>query len=205
MERWYKSILCEDCSVARKIAGIGLEDRPAQRLVCVDDYGRETGRVVDRKTAHTNPGIKHLAIQILVFNSGGEMVLHVRAMTKVGGGVLDAPTTHVWPGETPTQAAERCLRDEYGITDRLKIKILGGFAYYNDYGDGSCENEFCLAAFTVYDGGIIPNRDDAVRIVRLPVKEVVQELVTRPELFPVWLKETVTIVKKDFEGRRLFL
>ncbi len=184
--------------------GSGLEDHPSQKLVCVDRDGRETGRVIDRKTAHTAPGVKHLAVQILVFNSKRELVLHERPMTKVGGGVLDAPTTHVWPGETPLQAAARCLRNEYGITDRLKVSVLGGFPYSKDYGDGTCENEFCVVAFALYDGLVIPNGEEVDRIVRLQVREVVSELVSRPENFPVWLKDSVRIVKSDGEGRRLF-
>lgn len=182
----------------------GLEDNPGQRLICVDFNGRESGRVIDRKTAHTAPGVKHLAIQILVFNSKGELVLHERPMKKVGGGVLDAPTTHVLSGETKEQAAARCLRNEYGITAPLRIKVLDGYSYERDYGDGSCENEFCLAAFVSYDGNVLPNKEEAVRIVRLPTKEVLQELVSRPENFPVWFKETVRLVKENPEGAKLF-
>ena len=182
----------------------GLQDNPTQRLICVDRDGRETGRVVDRKTAHSTPGVKHLAIQVLVFNSKGELVLHERPMTKVGGGVLDAPTTHVLAGETPVAAAARCLKNEYGITERLEIQILKGYSYDRDYGDGSCENEFCLSAFAVYDGEVRPNKAQAVRVVNLPVKEVVQELVTRPENFPVWFRDTVRTVKADPEGGKLF-
>jgi isopentenyldiphosphate isomerase len=183
---------------------IALKDNPAQRLICVDLDGRETGRVVDRKTAHSTPGVRHLAIQILVFNSEKELVLHERPMTKVGGGVLDSPTTHVLSGETPAGAAERCLRNEYGISEKLKVKILKGFAYDRDYGDGSCENEFCLSAFVVYDGEIRPDREQIVRIVRLPAREVVRDLIARPENFPVWFKETVRFVKDDPEGARFF-
>ncbi len=174
-------------------------------MICVNPDGRQTGRVVDRKTAHTSPGVKHLAIQILVFNSKKEMILQERPMRKVGGGALDSPTTHIMAGETESSAAERCLLNEYGITGRPKISILGGFSYDKDYGDGSCENEFCLAAFTIYDGIIIPNKEEVTRVVRLPALEVVQDLIFRPENFTVWLKDTVRIVKNDGEGRRLFV
>ncbi len=184
---------------------IALKDNPTQRLICVDSDGRETGRVVDRKTAHSAPGVKHLAIQILVFNSKNELILHERPMTKVGGGVLDAPTTHVLSGETKEEAAARCLRNEYGIDGRLKLKVLGGFPYDRDYGDGSCENEFCVAAFTVYDGPILPNKTEVVKVVRMPAQEALQDLVARPENFPVWFKDTIRLVKSDSEGRTLFL
>jgi isopentenyl-diphosphate delta-isomerase len=183
---------------------IALKDNPTQRLICVDADGRETGRVVDRKTAHSTPGVKHLAIQVVVFNSAKELVLHERPMTKVGGGVLDSPTTHVLAGETPQEAAARCLRNEYGVSERLRIRIVKGFAYDKDYGDGSCENEFCLSSFAVYDGPIRPNRDQVVKIVRLPAQEVLQDLLSRPENFPVWFKRTIGFIKADPEAARFF-
>lgn len=176
----------------------------SQNLICVDYSGRETERIIDRKTAHTSPGIRHLAIQIVVFDSDNEIILHERPFEKVGGGVLDAPTTHVLQGETPVQAAHRCLKNEYGIA-KAEISIVGGFAYEKDYGNGSCENEFCLAAFALYDGKIIPDKQEVVRIVRLPATEVVQELVMRPENFPPWLKGTMGLVKADILGRRFFV
>jgi isopentenyldiphosphate isomerase len=184
--------------------GVEVIDNPTQKLVCVDIDGRETGRVVDRRTAHTSPGVKHLAVQILVFTFKKEVILHERPMTKVGGGVLDAPTTHVWPGETHQQAAARCLKGEYGINAELQIKMLKGYTYDRSYDDGSCENEFCIAGFALYDGMVFPNKDHVVKIVRMPVKELMMELVSRPEIFPVWLRDTVRIVKEDPQARRFF-
>ena len=67
-------------------------------MICVNPDGRQTGRVVDRKTAHTSPGVKHLAIQILVFNSKKEMILQERPMRKVGGGALIPQQPTSWPG-----------------------------------------------------------------------------------------------------------
>lgn len=184
--------------------GIGLQDNPDQKLICVDASGKETGRIVDRKTAHTAPGVKHLAIQILLFNSKKELILQERQITKVGGGTLDVPTTHVLLGEKPIESAARCLENEYGIKETPDIKVLDGFSYRNEYHDGTCENEYCLAAFAVYDGPIMPNKREVERIVRLPMPEVMRELITRPENFTVWLKETVRIVRLDSDGRMLF-
>jgi isopentenyl-diphosphate Delta-isomerase len=183
----------------------GLDDKPTQKMICVEPNGKETGRVVDRRTAHTAPGVKHLAIQVLVFNSKGDLILQERSMGKVGGGVLDAPTTHVLAGETPSEAAVRCLKDEYGIMGRHKVVVLEGYSYDKDYGDGTCENEFLLAAYLVYDGVVRPNRKEVERIVRLPVREVLEELIISPENFAVWLKDTVRIVKNDNEASRLFV
>ncbi|HLC93227.1 MAG TPA: NUDIX domain-containing protein [archaeon] len=181
----------------------GLLDNPTQKLIRVDSSGAETGSVIDRKSAHTTPGLKHLAIQVLVFNSKKELVLHERPLKKVGGGVLDAPTTHVLSGETKEQAALRCLKNEYGIPS-AEVKILSGYSYEKDYGDGSCENEYCIAAFASYSGKIIPDKEHAHKIVNVSAKKVLQELESGSSKYPVWFKETIELVKKNSEGKKFF-
>ncbi len=183
---------------------VGLLDKPTQQLICVDSKGKELGKVVDRKSAHTAPGIKHLAIQVLVFNSKNELILHERPRQKVGGGVFDAPTTHILDGETKEAAALRCMKDEYGISGKVDVKVLGGFSYEKDYGDGSCENEFCLAAYATYDGEIVPNNEHAGKILNVPAKKVSKELSSGSAQYPVWLKGTLEIVMKDSQGKKFF-
>ena len=177
-----------------------LEDNPNQKLILVDAKGKPTGKILDRKTCHIAPGIKHLAIQVLVFNPKNELVLHERPTKKVGGGVLDAPTTHVLYGETPWKAAMRCLKEEYGIA-KADVEVLDGFSYEKDYGDGSCENEFCLAAYTVFSGTIRPNTEHAGKIANVAAKKVAAELKTNPAKYPIWFKETVRIVLKSVKNK----
>jgi len=183
---------------------VKLMDHPNQEMVCVDNNGKETGQIINRKTAHMTPGIKHFAIQVLVFNTNNELILHERPAKKVGGDVLDVPTTHVLNGETPEQAARRCLKVEYNIEEKLPIKILDGFSYEKDYGDGTCENEFCLSAFTSYNGEVKPNAEHVNKIVIKPASQVIEEFDSKPELYPVWFKEVVAIVLKDEEGKKFF-
>src|SRR3989344_4150383 len=173
-----------------------LEDNPRQKLLCVDAKGVKTGRIIDRKTGHTAPGVKHLAIQELVFKPESELILHERPLKKVGGGVLDAPTTHVLSHETPEKAALRCLKDEYGIKG-VKPSVLKGFSYEKDYNDGSCENQFCLAAFIVFGGRVKANEEHTGAIAVKPAKDVLEELASSPERFPVWFRKTAEIVAKD--------
>ncbi|MEM4257351.1 MAG: NUDIX domain-containing protein [Candidatus Diapherotrites archaeon] len=180
-----------------------LLDNPTQQLICVDEKGKETGKIVDRKTAHTKPGIKHLAIQILVFNEKKELVLHERPTKKIGGGVLDAPTTHVLAGETMLEAAKRCLKNEYGIINS-QIHILEGYSYEKDYEDGSCENEYCIAAYTVYEGEIKASKEHAPKISFIKAKQVKEEIEKNQEKYPVWLKETIKIVAKDKTAKKYF-
>ncbi|MAG18187.1 MAG: hypothetical protein CL944_01800 [Candidatus Diapherotrites archaeon] len=179
-----------------------LEDQPNQEMILVDSDGNPNGKILDRKTAHSTPGTKHLAIQVLVFNANNELILHERPLKKVGGGVLDSPTTHVLNKETKEQAGKRCLSVEYGIPNDIEMKVLNGFSYEKDYGDGSCENEFCLAAFISYSGEINHNAEHAGKIVNVPAKQVLEELET--DKYPVWFKEVVKIVQADSEGKKFF-
>lgn len=180
----------------------GLDDNPSQSMILVDSDGNPNGEILDRKTAHSTPGKKHLAIQVLVFTPNNELILHERPLKKVGGGVLDSPTTHVLSGETPQQAANRCLKDEYGISG--EVKVLSGFSYEKDYKDGSCENEFCLAAFIVSNGDISHNAEHAGKISNIKASQVSQELESAPDKYPVWFKETVRIVMADSKGKEFF-
>lgn len=184
-----------------------LLDSPGQQLLCVHQNGEQSGKIVDRKTAHSTPGVKHLAIQVLVFNAKNELVLHERPMKKVGGGVLDAPTTHVLKGETPELAALRCLKNEYGIPpEKVSVSIFGGFSYEKDYGDGSCENEFCLAAFCIFAGKIIPSKEHAGKIETFSAKKVLDGIEEKnwESHYPIWFKETVEIVAADNNGKKFF-
>lgn len=183
--------------------GASLEDKPNQMLRCVDQRGNETHRTIDRRSAHTLPGVKHLAIQIMVFNSRKELILHERPARKVGGNVMDCPSTHVLSGESTIDAAYRCLRDEYGITERPEIKVLDGYSYEKDYGDGSCENEFCLALLVVYDGKV-QSTEEAQLISNVPARKVLEELRLTPERYPPWFKESVKKVLETPEGKALF-
>ena len=179
-------------------------DNPNQEMVCTDSNGEPTGQILDRKSAHSTPGTKHLAIQVLVFTPKKDIILHDRPLKKVGGGVWDATTTHVLNKETPEESAKRCLKDEYGIENPGKIVVLSGFSYDKDYEDGTCENEFCLAAYTVFEGEINANPEHAEKTDTIPAKQVKEELETKPEKYPVWFKDTVRIILENEEGKKLF-
>lgn len=181
---------------------ISLQDKPDQKLICVDKNGKETGQIIDRRTAHSTPGVKHLAIQVLVFDGKGNIILHERPARKVGGSTMDAPTTHVLAGETPEMSAARCLLTEYGIKN-ADVTVLGGVAYDKDYGDGSCENEYLIAAFTVYSGPKITGSAEAPVVHYIRARDVAAELDADLPKYAVWLGLTAGIVKNDKAGAQL--
>lgn len=171
-----------------------LEERAQQKMQLVDDSGKPTGEVTERYKAHATPGKKHLAIQILVFNPNGELVLHRRSSRKIGGDTWDAPTTHVLAGETRDEAAWRCVEDEYGVKERIPLINLGGFSYERDYGDGTSENEFCLVSILKFGGEVRANAGQmhGEPICR-KVGEVIQELKIKPNEYPPWFHLTMRV------------
>ncbi|MBN2067102.1 MAG: NUDIX domain-containing protein [Candidatus Diapherotrites archaeon] len=175
-----------------------LLDRAKQKLRVTDSSGNETGKTVERAKAHACPGVKHLAFLVFVVNGSNEFVLHKRIAKKVGSNLLDSPVSHVLANETLVQAVHRCLKHEYGISEKLEIKKLGGFSYEKDYGDGTCENEYCLVLSVNYSGGIKPNPEEMEGAVMLmPVPEAVSDSKNCPEKFEVWFNLAIPIFEKS--------
>lgn len=174
----------------------------SQLLFVSDEKGKLNGKFVQRWDAHSAPGVKHLAFAILVLNSKGEFVLHKRPGRKVGGGKLDTPVSHVLANETKNEAMWRCLKDEYGIEEHVPFVHFDGFSYYKDYGDGTCENEFCLVSIARYDGKIKPNEKEVEgKLVYLPARKALQEIKKNPDKYPVWFIKSIELLSKDSTGR----
>jgi len=175
-----------------------LLDRAEQPMVAVDDGGNPTGEIVKRSAAHSSPGVKHLAFLVFVINSRKGLVLHRRHSGKIGGNTIDAPVSHVLHGETLEEAVHRCLKDEYGIREKLPLLNLGGFSYEKDYGDGTCENEYCLALVVEYDGALVPNpKEIEGGLIFLPAKEAVADSRKNPEKYAVWFNRAAEILGKS--------
>lgn len=174
-----------------------LLDRARQRLRVVDAQGNETGEIVERAKAHSSPGVKHLAFIVFVINGKGELVLHKRHGSKVGGNLLDSPVSHVLAEETLEQAVRRCLQHEYGVGGKLAIKNHGGFSYEKDYGDDTCENEFCLVLSVNYGGPIKPNPEEIEgNLILMPVAKAIAESKKHPEKFEVWFNLAIPFFEK---------
>ena len=173
-----------------------------QLLFAVDDRGKPLGRVVQRWDAHSTPGIKHLAFAILVLNKKGEFVLHVRPERKVGGNALDTPVSHILSNESKNEAMWRCLREEYGIEEKIPLGHFDGFSYYKDYGDGTCENEFCLVSIANYAGKIKPNAKEVDALVNLAAKKALHEVTAHPEKYTIWFVKSIELLAKDATGKK---
>ena len=183
---------------------IRLSDMAKQKLLVVDKHGKHNGEIVERWKAHTAPGVKHLAVGVLVFNKNNELVLHRRIGTKVGGNTIDYPVTHILEGENPLQACYRCLEHEYGIKEKISLKKLFGFAYEHVYRDGTCENEYLLIFSAKHGGKISPNpREMAGNVFPMSVKGLVSDIEKNKQKYSVWFWDTVKNFKETSDGKKL--
>ena len=116
----------------------------------VDRQDKQIG-TAEREECHKLPGKLHRAIMMVVknkqsfsSNKKGEILLARRSENKpLWPGVWDGTiATHVFPGETPEQAARRGLKKELGVSN-LSLNNLGNFIYKAKWGNDGVEYEFC--------------------------------------------------------------
>ena len=182
---------------------VKLEDRALQKMRLCDENGNETGEIADRKSCHSTPGKKHLAFLVFVINNKKEFALHKRIASKVGDSLLDSPVSHVLAGETLEDAVHRCLKHEYGIEEKLAVEKHGGFSYDKDYGDGSCENEYCLVLSVEYDGALVANPGEMDGpIIQMGVLDSIKVSKEHPEKFEVWFNHAAPIFEASEKAKK---
>lgn len=180
-----------------------LADRAEQKMQVADENGNLTGEIVRRADAHASPGIKHLAFLVFVVNDKKEFVLHKRIGKKIGGDTIDSPVSHVLEGETVEQAVHRALKHEYGIKETLPVANMGGFSYEQDYGDGTCENEYCLSLLVEYFGKITPNPEEVEgNVILMPVKQVIADARANKGKYAVWFLPALKLFEKSEAAKR---
>lgn len=151
-----------------------------------------------RSECHKNKKLAHKAVHILVFNSGGDIILQKRSAkkdlyplmwdTSVGG--------HLTPNENYFNAAVRECEEELGFTPGKLIKLYN----YTMYADN--ETELVETFFTLYDGPYMPCNDEVMEVKAFPV-EMLFEDEFKTFCSPFFLKE-VEEFKNFLEKRGFF-
>jgi len=180
-----------------------LADRAKQKMRLCDGQGNESGETAERWECHKSPGKKHIAFIVFVINEKKEFALHKRSGKKIGDNVLDSPVSHVLADETVEQALQRCLKHEYGILEQLPVTKYGGFSYEKDYGDGTCENEYCLVLSVEHSGSITPNPEEMEgEITMMPISQAISESKSSPKKFEIWFNLAIPIFEKHPEAKK---
>lgn len=180
-----------------------LEDKADQKMRLSDSDGNKINEIASRKECHSSPGKKHIAFLVFVINDKKEFALHKRSASKIGDSLLDSPVSHVLAEETTEEAVHRCLKHEYGIEEKLPVTNYGGFSYEKDYGDGTCENEYCFVLSVEYNGQITPNQDEIHgEIVYMPADQSIAESKVDSEKFEIWFNLAAPIFAESEKAKK---
>jgi isopentenyl-diphosphate Delta-isomerase len=133
-------------------------------------------------------GLKHRAISVLVRNHGGDMLLHRRNAEKYHSGGLwtNACCSHPRPGEAAEDAARRRLAKEMGI--RCAVTPLFVAQYRAAVSNGYIEDEVVRVFGSTYEGPISPDPAEVSEWKWLPLAELADDLVRRPDRYTVWFR-----------------
>lgn len=162
--------------------------RAEPQVVTVDERGVPTG-TMPRDAAHRGPGVRHLAVSVMVRNSEGRLLLQRRAHQKAlfAGLWSNTVCTHPLPGESPVDAASRRLAEELSI--RCDLTPMGTFSYQaSDPVSGLSENELDHVFLGCSDAAPTPDPEEVADVRWILPSELEAELERAPERFSPWLR-----------------
>ena len=155
-------------------------------LVLVDENDNQIGTDT-RENCHLGKGKRHRAYTVFLFHAG-KLLLQQRSVKKtLWPGAWDVSfTSHVYPGESYTQAATRKAKQELDAKIG-ELRDVYSFVYFAPQGKWA-ENEFCRLLVGEFDGKVTPNPDEisATRWVEVP--ELKRDLERYPESYTPWLR-----------------
>ena len=175
-----------------------------QTILVADKNGKHTGEYISKEIAHTGRGKRHLAISVLLYNNKSQVLLQHRKH-KIHDDIWEftGSTHHLHRNdgtdETSEEATYRCLRREYGIAERIPLKILGGVNYFA--ADGKfCENEYDVILVGEFNGKLRPDEQVSYSYKWVDEKEFLKDIDENPKKYAPWAVEAIKIVKKNIKG-----
>jgi len=133
----------------------------------VDDKNQIIGRA-SRHECHSNPGLIHRDVHVLVMDQQGNVFLKKRREDRrLYGGMWESSACgHVLAGESYESASKRELFEELGIKD-VELKFIDEFLFGTKF-----ETQFTRLYACNYDGEIEVNGDEATEGRFFPVKDL---------------------------------
>lgn len=169
-------------------------------MLAVDDEGKFL-EYIPKEQGHTGKGRRHLAIAVLLENSKGEVLLQKRKH-RIFDNIWDLTgATHPLhksdgTDESLEEATLRCLKEEWGIDEKISLKNLGFFNYFARY-KNLCENEHCFMMAGEYDGEINLNSEMGYEYKWTNQKEFLKDIESNPQKYTPWAKEGAKIFKAN--------
>jgi isopentenyl-diphosphate delta-isomerase len=156
-------------------------------VILVDENDNETG-VMEKLEAHRK-ALLHRAVSVFIFTSSGKWLLQRRAFDKYHSKGLWTNTccTHPLPGESEYVAAERRLREEMGIS--CKLRKLFVFLYNEPMDDELTEHEFDHVFAGICDDEPELNTAEAEDWKWISFDDLHTDILNNPEQYTYWFRK----------------
>jgi isopentenyl-diphosphate Delta-isomerase len=156
-------------------------------LIIVDEKDNML-RFETKDKCHEGNGILHRAFSVFIFNEKRELLIQQRSDFKRlwPSHWSNSCCSHPRAGEHFLAAAERRLREEVGISCRLKYVYK--FRYWASYSDLGSENEVCSVLLGKSDARIIPNPLEVSGYKWMNVEDIAKDINNNPENYTPWFR-----------------
>ncbi|MGM9593571.1 MAG: isopentenyl-diphosphate Delta-isomerase [Candidatus Onthomonas sp.] len=169
-------------------------------LILVDIFDRPVGSA-SKEECH-RLGLLHRAFSVFLYREG-KMAIQQRAMDKYHSGGLwsNSCCSHPRPGESLSQAVQRRLGEELGLT--CPCEELFSFVYHHRFQVDLFEYEFDHVYLGAYDGEIALNPQEAMDLKWVPFAELAEDLRVNPQRYSVWFLSAAPKVLAHLMQREL--
>ena len=174
-----------------------------ENIIAIDEFDKEIGSI-EKMEAHSK-GVLHRAFSILVFNSNNELLLQKRNIEKYHSPGLWTNTccSHPRYGEKLQDAIYRRLKEEMGFV--CDLKEIFSFIYKVELDDNLFENEYDHVFIGIYDGEVIPNKDEVDDYKWATLEDIEKDIKINPDIYTYWFKCLFEKAKYEFINTNLLL
>ena len=164
----------------------------------VDTQDNPNGSM-EKLEAHEK-GLLHRALSVLIINTKKEILLQRRALGKYHSPGLWTNTccSHPYPGENPTEAANRRLKEEMGMVAELEFAFK--FQYKCDFDNGLIEHE--LDHVFIGESNDTPhlNTDEAMAFKWMSIEELETDMKNNADNYTFWFKWMIEKHRNEFNS-----
>lgn len=154
-------------------------------VILVDEDDRELGTAGKLEAHHT--GALHRAVSVFAFDASGALILQRRAAGKYHSGGLWSNTacTHPRRGESPADAARRCVREEMGV-ECATLEAAFAFVYRAQVAPALIEHEYDHVFVARVVDTPRPNADEVEAWRASSLAEALAEVRADPARYSAW-------------------